>query len=580
MAGPASVGAGGAGAARTARAWLVARAEARRRLWIEALAPRRLFQMAMAATVLMGVAFAFVGLSASSYFVDELFTLHLIDHQGGLPEVVRRTLADTGPPLYYGLLYLWSKLAGLSEAALRLPSALFAVAAALMVAGFAPEVLGRSSRLFALAVALCGRFWLVQSQLARCYGLGLGISAGYILLALAIRRQALAGQKPVWPWAGLTLLGLAGCMTHFYLGLEAGLVAGYLILTTGRLRLKAALAGSGLAFVAATAAYVAVLLGRTQEDIHHTWFGAGPGFLARQVLGAVRDVYGPPIALVMAALILTLALRFRRARREGAAVRSIIPPPLAWTAGLAIFVLAGMTALGIVVCLAVAPSLSARNLLIAAPMLWLLTAAVFQLGGPRWNRAPGPALGLAIAIALAFSQAQNLEGRLLPRGEEWRDSARYVDSLKACRGQTIPVLASPSFGPPTAYVMGLAELAFYGHYDTQPGRLSAFTAHDLNPARRADLAQLMRGRVLGGSGDCPVLAWQVHDLTPSGAEALRGAIAEAAGVPLARVTTLAFRNYELKLSGWRAEPEAWVFLAQRPGPARAQASSDSRQKVI
>ena len=63
---------------------------------------------------------AFTGLSASSLWIDELFTVYLIHHHGGLGEVFRRALTDTHPPLYYFLLYAWTQLAGLSETALRL----------------------------------------------------------------------------------------------------------------------------------------------------------------------------------------------------------------------------------------------------------------------------------------------------------------------------------------------------------------------------------------------------------------------------------------------------------------------------
>jgi uncharacterized membrane protein len=90
---------------------------------------------------LITCASAFVGLSSSGLWIDELFTVHLINHHGGLGEVFRRALTDTHPPFYYFILYGWTRLAGLSETALRLPSAVFAVAAVGIFAAGARRVM-------------------------------------------------------------------------------------------------------------------------------------------------------------------------------------------------------------------------------------------------------------------------------------------------------------------------------------------------------------------------------------------------------------------------------------------------------
>lgn len=58
---------------------------------------------------------AFAGLSVSGWWTDELFTLFLIDHDGGSGEVLRRALTDTQPPLYYLALHTWSRLSGVGE---------------------------------------------------------------------------------------------------------------------------------------------------------------------------------------------------------------------------------------------------------------------------------------------------------------------------------------------------------------------------------------------------------------------------------------------------------------------------------
>lgn len=531
-----------------------------------AAATPSLFELAMALIVILGLGFAFVGLAASSYGIDELFTLHVIDHQGGLAEVTRRTLSHTGPPLYYGLLFEWSKLAGLSEVALRLPSAVFATGAVMLFALGAGAPFSRPARLSAAAVAVCGRFWFIQSQLALGYALALLVSAGLVVLAMALRRRVLEGRSPWSIWTGLTLLSLTGAMVHFYLALEAGLVVGFLVLTTGPLRLRLALLGSGLVCVAVTATYGAALLSHTQEDIEHMGFGVGSGFLVRQALLALRDVYGPLSAAAMIVVMVGALVRARKGLREGAPVRTLIAPDLTWAAGLAAFVLAGMAALGVAASLAVAPSFSGRSLLVAAPMVWLLTAVAFELGGFRRQGPPQPALVLGMVLLLGASQTQQIQGRFLPRGEEWRASARYVDETKACRGRAIPVLAPPRYGPPTPYFMRLAQQAFYGRYAASPQRLVPFAISDVAASARPDLAALWKERLSSDAARCPILAAQVHGLSPGQAEGLRRAIASAIGAPQDRVVMRSFPHFRLKLLGWRAQPGAYIYLARRAGP--------------
>ncbi len=555
----------------------------RRALWAEVRPP--VFDLALAAILLIGLACAFVGLASSSYFVDELFTLYVIDHHGGAGEVLKRALTDVWPPIYYLLLYGWSKLAGHSEIATRLPSAGFAVAALAAVAlglrrRFSPRAL-----LFAAAVAVTGKFWFDQAQEARGYTLGVLISTGLLLFAVTLRARTQIRQSP-WPsWAGLTVLALVGAFVHFYVALEAGLVIAFLILTTGGPRLKAALVGSGLASVVATGAYSAVLVGHTQWDIHHTWFGADMQFLVSQLVGAVNGICGPAVAVILAGLIAVGARRVVQSRRKGEDLQTILAPETAWATGLAIFVLLGMIALGFAISLTVAPSFSDRNLLIAAPMAWVLWAAIFELAAPRLDQAGGKLVAVAIVVVLGGTLALESEGRFLPRQENWRAAAGYVDSLKTCGGAEIPVVQT--FGPPTPHFHALAEAELYGRYARAPRRLraypaSAFGGRDRDPIEpatvgvptppttaelaqaRPDLIALLRARLAPDTDACPVLAWAVHRVTATDMENLRQAIARSAQVPAERMEVRWFPQYKLGLLGWRSHPEAYVLLARRP----------------
>ncbi len=553
------------------------------------------FDIALAAIVLVGLVFAFVGLASSSYFVDELFTLYLIDHQGGLAEVLRRALTDTGPPAYYFALYEWTRLTGVSEIATRLLSALFASAAVLTFLFGTGSLFSERARLFAAAVAVAGRFWFIQSQMVRAYAPGLLISMALIVLALSLRRRA-ADQRPSWRvWAALTILTLLGCLTHFYLALEGGLVVAYLVLTVGDTRLKTALLLSGILDIVATAAYAGQLLRHTQQDVRHLWFSSDSKFLVLETLVAIRGVAGPAIAPVMAILIIAGAFRVMQRPRLGRGLGASASPDLIWAAGLASFVLVGMVGLGVAVSVTLVPSFSGRNLLIAAPMVWMLCAAIFDLAAPRLDTTTGKVVALVIVLALAGSQALHVVGRFLPRLQEWRASARYVDGLSACDGQAIPVMALQTFAPNTPHFLRLTESRFYGHYERSPGRLQVHWPTDFGlvdaraaakapatatPRAQPQLAALMRQR-LSGAERCPVLVWQVHHPTAADAESLRRAIALAAGVSPDRVAAVGFPHFKLRLSGWRPVTEAYVFVARpppRPGQNR-NTSGDMDRRV-
>ena len=217
--------------------------------------------LSAAGWVLAGVAmvscvYAFVGLSASSWWTDELFTLFLIDHHGGAGEVVRRALTDTHPPAYYLLLFGWSRLFGLGEVALRSLSALLAVGAVAVFVVATRGVFSRTARAFAAAIATTSPIWFFQAQNIRNYALCFLLAAVLLSLALGLRREMRGGRGTWgWRWAALTLVGALDAMTHFYGLLTVGALLLVLILTLPSWRLRAALAASGLAILAGDVAY-------------------------------------------------------------------------------------------------------------------------------------------------------------------------------------------------------------------------------------------------------------------------------------------------------------------------------------
>src|ERR1700722_15292597 len=134
-------------------------------------APARWQAVVFGLIALIACVATFIGLSKSGFWIDELFTIYLIKHDGGIAEVIRRQLTDTHPPLYPIFLHCWAQLAGFSESALRLPSAVFAVLSFVIFAVGTRRVLSTTAIAFACAVATMSDFWFYQSQNARSYEL-------------------------------------------------------------------------------------------------------------------------------------------------------------------------------------------------------------------------------------------------------------------------------------------------------------------------------------------------------------------------------------------------------------------------
>ena len=166
--------------------------------------------------------FAYVGLSTSGYWIDELFALFLIDHSGGLAEVMRRSLTDTHPPLFYLLAYGWTQVFGVSETGARSFSATLMVASLALLFAVLRRLYSTRAAAFGVAVAASSKLFFEQSQNLRNYPLTVLLGVALAGATLAIRRRAAAGTIPAWMAAAFWAIGLAGSFTHFYLFLAVG----------------------------------------------------------------------------------------------------------------------------------------------------------------------------------------------------------------------------------------------------------------------------------------------------------------------------------------------------------------------
>ena len=502
---------------------------------------------------------AFAGMSASGLWIDELFTVYLIHHDGGFGEVFRRALTDTHPPLYYFFLYAWTRLAGLSECALRLPSALFAVAAIVIFAFGTRRVLSRSASAFACAVASVSAFWFDQSQNARSYALCFALAAGLLSLALAFRRRVrTCADFPVAHWLGLSVLGLVASLTHAYMLLALGMVLAFLLLSAPSWRVRLALVATGLVVLGINAAYYKMMIHSSEQDLHDLWFGNSAGFFKQQIRFAFYGLMQRQVIVVTALLIL-LGIRQKMA---GEPYFANDAHDTRWAAWLAGFVLVGVALCGIGVSLAVAPSFSGRNLLTCAPFAWLLVGRLYDAAGPRGYTRGSIALAVLIML-LVGSYLLRLPGRELPRREAWRPSAQFVAQLPGCRGQWLPAILPFRFGHASPYFRALAEHDFFGYYMPQGTQIRAYMPAELaarHPVQ--ELPPLLASRAANAdTGGCALLAWGVHDLDETSALKIALDLARQPGVPPHRVLMQEFISYQPRGVKWQDVVDGYVYLA-------------------
>lgn len=531
-------------------------------------APARWQAVVYGLIALVACTTAFVGLSASSLWIDELFTVYTIHHHGGFGEVFRRALTDVHPPLYYFFMYAWTRLAGLSEIALRLPSAVFSVASIFIFALGARRVLSHTAIAFACAVASVSEFWFEQSQNTRSYGLCLALSAALLSVAIAFRRRTITSTTfPFAQWILLSLLGLIGSLTHAYLLLTTGVVLAFLLLSLPSWRIRIVLVMTGLVILALNLAYYRSIIHSSQLDLQNLWFDNSIGFFRQHILFAFYGLMQRQVIIVTALLIL-FGIRQKMAG-EPYFVQD--EHDTRWAVALAAFVPIGVIVCGIGVSLAVAPSFSDRNLLTCVPFVWLLIGRLYDAAGPR-GYTRGSIIVAALAMVLVGSYLSRLPMRELPRRENWRASAQFVSQLPGCTGQLIPAVLPYRFGHASPYFRALAEHDFFGYYMPPGAQIRAYMPAELAARHPVEeLPPLLASRAANAdTGGCPLLAWAIHDIDESSAMKIALDLARQPGVAPRRVLMQEFIAYQPRGVKWEAVPDGYVYLAvpqASPGPA-------------
>jgi uncharacterized membrane protein len=376
----------------------------------------------LAAVVVLAAVLRFWGIGDQSYWLDEAYTVQVIDRGFGdmLAEVPH---TESTPPLYYILAWLWSQVFGVGEAGLRSLSAVLGIATvpAAYLAG--RQVFSERAGLIAALLVAVNPYLVWFSQEARAYAL-------FVLLAtLSVWLLARAVDQPTTrrtlSWAAIAALAIC---THYFAGF---LVLGEMAWLIWRVRSRAAAIAAGLVVLVVAALAPLPLHQRTTGHLDFIDVQSLPSrisdlpkkFVSGE-LGTPTPVIGALAALAAAVAIAWLVLRGDRDDRRGALL----------VGGLAAAVV------GLPVLLAaLGPDYAlTRNLIVVIVLGALAVGAGCAVAGRA-----GIALAAVIALVAVVVNVQVTRDDELQR-DDWRAAAERLGPATGPRAVVItPDLQAP-----------------------------------------------------------------------------------------------------------------------------------------
>jgi mannosyltransferase len=357
----------------------------------------------------MGAALRFPTLGEQSFWFDEATTWQIVAH--GLGHVLHQVpQTESTPPLYYVLLWCWSRVFGLSEAGLRSLSAVFGTATIVVMWAIGRRLASERAGLVAALLTAANPFLVWYSQEARAYALLLLMSA-LSLLTLLWALESPTGRR-LFAWGASAALALAA---HYYAAVVIVPEALWLALALRRrdaLTLRRVGLGA-LAIIVVGGAQLPLMI--HQNDGRAGYISTSGSLPYRVVqlfkqdlIGEGQPVKGLLTAVCAAAVVIGLGSLFARARRDE---RTAAVTPLAVGLG------------GVVVAIIIAKIgtdyFNTRNLLPTWPALMLFVA--LGLGASRAGRLG--AFGTALLVAVGVFCVVNVDLNQRYQRLNWRGAA-------------------------------------------------------------------------------------------------------------------------------------------------------------
>lgn len=479
--------------------------------------PDRRTLIALLGVLALAALLRLLWLSKESLWTDEFVTWWCVS--GGW----NRALAGeiTNPPLYYLLVYPWTKLAGYSEAALRFMSVLPSVAAVAMTWVLGRRLFTPRIALWAAAYQAISAFHIFYAQEARAHAWLLLFS----MVTIWALERALESPGRIVRWVIYAVMVCVSLYTHF-VSVFFLAAQGLYVLLRWRERIVdwrtvlryATAAGAGLAAFTPWLLQMLETASRGGQVRRHLLLKLPQAYFS-MLFGdtliplderAVRNIVGtlqenaPALVMAIAACvtIVPFCLRaiFKHGRRsEPAVIMASIPVVTSWLVSFAV------------------PMFDERYMLSASPFVYLIFAAGLVRATespPGWARWAGVTAGGLLVILAAVSLYRYYFDPRMGK-EEWREAVRYLEDRAA--PETDLVIFEPDY---TQYSYRYYQREALPHWEIFEPLRQKLTAQDaaiseeLNRRRRVWLVRShfrddtvldALGRVLRIEGSRPFL---------------------------------------------------------------------------
>ena len=214
--------------------------------------------------LLIAAVLQFADLGGKSLWDDEVTTVTIANGDSVDDVYTAYRASERQPPLHYFLLHAWTRLAGTSDWAVRVPSALFSIASVVVLAWIGARVASRRVGLLAAYLLAISPCLLLFGSMARYYAqaLFLVLLSTALLLEGMLREQGSHRTRAIWlGYVVATVAMLLTSYTNVVFFVAQVLVAAFLLRRAGA-RVARSVALSQAAVAGAFAMWVAVDFGR------------------------------------------------------------------------------------------------------------------------------------------------------------------------------------------------------------------------------------------------------------------------------------------------------------------------------
>jgi uncharacterized membrane protein len=506
--------------------------------------PEAWHMAALAAIFAAGMVLRLYDLGSESIWYDELWAVRIARMEP--LEIVRASLGDNNPPLYYLGLHYWMLLAGDSELAIRLPSAIASALAVPVIYGIGRLLFGRTAGLMAASILALSAYQVRYAQEARGYALlvFLGLASFYFLLRLLDD-----GKRSRVTIAGYVASTALLMYTHVY-GVLLVVAQGVFLLATRQPPRKWLLpAGLVAVLYVPGVAWLAVNVLSSQGAWNNAMF-----WVPEPTLAHVADFFvlysGFALAACAFGLLAAFGLHDLVRSKRGSTVCLL----LAW--------LLVPIVVPFVVSHLYRPMLLDRYTIAASPAFYLLIAGGIEaLRGIKHSRALAAAFAIAVAVV---SSVATFGYFAATSNTPWREIAGYVE------GHARP-------GDLVLFNEGSGRLMF-GYYPKREG-VSEEVLSVENPSPPVTRKEMRKGLRPAVEGHRRV--WLVRSnwgSTPHSRKVLKKVLVELRGSVLYSEGYPVDDVYNRKLATFPYQANVRLFLFAEGGDHAPEGSRDTKRQ--